>query len=46
LIFTSLGATLLLGPYESGSFASGSQALDLPKEALLEMGANPAIWID
>jgi hypothetical protein len=46
LIFTSLGATLLLGPYESGSFASGSQALDLPKETLLEMGANPAIWTD
>ena len=46
LIFTSLGATLLLGPYESGSYASGSQALDLPKEMLMEIGANPAIWLE
>jgi len=46
LIFTPLGATLLLGPYESGSYASGPQALDLPKEMLLEMGANPALWED
>lgn len=46
LIFTPLGATILLGPYESGSYASGSQALDLPKETLLEIGANPALWSD
>jgi hypothetical protein len=44
LIFTAQGVTLLLGPYESGSYASGSQALDLPKEMLLEIGANPALW--
>jgi hypothetical protein len=46
LIFTPLGATLLLGPYESGSYASGTQALDLTKEALLEIGGNPALWRD
>jgi len=46
LIFTSQGATLLLGPYESGSYASGPQALDLPKEMLLEMGGNAAVWED
>jgi hypothetical protein len=46
LLFTSMGATLLLGPYESGSYASGAQALDLPKELLLEIGANPALWRD
>jgi len=44
LIFTPLGATLLLGPYESGSYANGTQALDLPRELLLKMGANPALW--
>jgi len=46
LIFTPLGATLLLGPYEAGSYADGSQALDISKEKLLEMGANPILWAD
>ena len=46
LIFTSLGATLLFEPYEAGSYAEGSIALDLPRETLLEMGANPALWAD
>jgi len=46
LIFTPQGATLLLEPYESGSYASGSQALDLPKDMLLKIGANPALWTD
>jgi hypothetical protein len=46
LIFTSRGATLLLGPYESGSYASGTQALDISKETLAKMGANPALWRD
>lgn len=44
LVFTSFGATLVLGPYESGSYASGTVMLDLPKEDLIKMGADPAVW--
>ena len=46
LIFTPQGATLLLGPYESGTYASGAQALDLPREELLAIGANPGLWAE
>ena len=46
LIFTPLGVTLLLGPYESGSYASGSQALDISREKLVEIGADPSIWTE
>ena len=44
LVFTPLGATMVLGPYESGSYASGTVMLDIRKEQLIAMGANPAIW--
>lgn len=44
LVFTPEGATLVLGPYESGSYASGTMTLDLPKAELIKMGAAPRIW--
>ncbi len=44
LIFTDEGATLVLGPYESGSFAAGTMTLDIPKAEFIEMGAAPKIW--
>ncbi len=44
LVFTPEGATLVLGPYESGSYASGTMVLDLPKAELIKMGASPQIW--
>ena len=44
LVFTPNGASLLLGPYESGSNATGTVVLDLPKDELIKMGASKAIW--
>lgn len=44
LAFTPFGATMVLGPYESGSYATGTVLLDLPKEDLIGIGADPAIW--
>ena len=44
LVFSPFGATIVLGPYESGSYATGTIMLDLPKEDLIKMGADPAIW--
>ena len=44
LVFSPLGATLVLGPYESGSFAAGTRTLDLPLAELLKIGASPLIW--
>lgn len=44
LVFSPLGATIVLGPYESGAYATGTITLDLPREDLIKMGANKAIW--
>ncbi len=44
LILTPTGASLILEPYESGSYASGTAVVDLPRAELLRMGASPAIW--
>lgn len=44
LVFTNKGATIVLGPYESGSYATGERYLDIPKDELLKMGASAKIW--
>jgi len=44
LVFSPLGATIVLGPYESGAYATGTITLDLPRRDLVKMGADPAIW--
>jgi hypothetical protein len=36
--------TLILGPYDGWSYADGPSDLEIPKDELLKMGANPAIW--
>jgi len=44
LVFTPHGASLVLGPYESGSNASGTVVLDFSKEEMIAVGASPSIW--
>ncbi len=44
LVFTPQGASLVLGPYESGSYASGTVILDLPRDEFIALGASPALW--
>ena len=44
LVFTPKGVTLVLGPYESGSYVTGDQYLDIPKEDMIKMGASPVFW--
>lgn len=44
LVFSAKGATLVLGPYESGSYANGTRTLDLPLAELLKIGASPTLW--
>jgi hypothetical protein len=44
LVFSNLGATINLNAYQAFDGASGPYKLDIPKEDLIAMGANPAIW--
>lgn len=44
LVFSSFGATLVLGPYESGTYVTGTVMLDIPKEELIKIGASKEIW--
>jgi len=44
LIFTPAGLSLILEPYESGSYASGTAVVDIPLEELVKMGASLSIW--
>lgn len=44
LVFSPKGVTLVLGPYESGSYATGDKYLDIPKEDMIRMGASPVFW--
>lgn len=44
LIFTPHGVSLVLGPYESGSYASGTVVLDFTREEMLAIGAAPSVW--
>ncbi|MDR3153982.1 MAG: hypothetical protein LBW85_06865 [Deltaproteobacteria bacterium] len=43
-VLTSLGLSFHLNPYEAYGFAAGPQFLDIPKEELLRIGADPEIW--
>jgi hypothetical protein len=44
MLLTSMGLSVIMGPYEGYSFAEGSQYVDIPKDELLSMGASPAAW--
>jgi hypothetical protein len=44
LLLTSLGVSVLLGPYEAYSFAEGSRYGDIARDDLVNMGADPDIW--
>lgn len=44
LIFTPQGLSLVLGPYESGSHASGTVVMDFSREEMLAIGAAPSVW--
>lgn len=44
LLFTPHGLSLLLGPYESGSKATGTVAMDFTKEEMMAIGAAPSVW--
>ncbi|MDR1037603.1 MAG: DUF4163 domain-containing protein [Deltaproteobacteria bacterium] len=44
MILTSMGLSVHLGPYEAYAYAMGPQFLDISKQDLLTMGADPSIW--
>lgn len=44
LVFTPHGASLVLGPYESGSYASGTVVMDFTREEMTAIGAAPSVW--
>lgn len=44
LVFTPYGASMVLGPYESGSNASGTVVMDFSRTEMLAIGASPAVW--
>ncbi|MDR1312379.1 MAG: hypothetical protein LBQ12_01490 [Deltaproteobacteria bacterium] len=44
MLLTTLGLSVHQGSGEAGSYAEGPMYLDIPKEDLLGMGANPDIW--
>jgi hypothetical protein len=44
MLLTSLGLSVHLGPYEAYPYDEGPQFLDIPKEELTEIGADPEIW--
>jgi hypothetical protein len=43
-VLTSLGLSFHLGVGEAFSRAEGPKQLDVPKQELLRMGADPGIW--
>ncbi|MDR1082041.1 MAG: hypothetical protein LBQ79_14045 [Deltaproteobacteria bacterium] len=43
-LVTSLGLTLILAPEEAWNWPDGPAWLDIPKEKMVEMGADPGIW--
>ncbi|MDR1080522.1 MAG: DUF4163 domain-containing protein [Deltaproteobacteria bacterium] len=44
MLLTSLGLSVIMGPYEGYSFGEGAQYVDIPRDELLSMGASPAVW--
>jgi hypothetical protein len=44
IVFTPEGATVNIGPHTAWSWAEGPYVLRIPKEELIKIGANPAIW--
>jgi hypothetical protein len=41
---TSMGLTISLDPYEAWYWAAGPLFIDVPKDNLLQMGADPGLW--
>lgn len=44
LVFSPHGASLVLGPYESGSNASGTVVMDFTQDEMIAVGAAPSVW--
>jgi hypothetical protein len=44
MVLTSKGLTVNLDAYEAYFHAFGPQSLDIPKDALTAMGADPSLW--
>jgi hypothetical protein len=44
LVLTAKGATVNIGPHSAWSWAEGPYILQIPKEKLLHMGGNKALW--
>lgn len=44
LVFTPHGVSMVLGPYESDSNASGTVVMDFSRDEMIAIGASPAVW--
>ncbi|MDL2266946.1 DUF3298 and DUF4163 domain-containing protein [Desulfovibrio sp. OttesenSCG-928-G15] len=44
MALTANGLRVYYAPYEVGSYAEGEFTAEIPKEQLVQLGANPAIW--
>jgi hypothetical protein len=43
-VFTELGLTINLVPYDGWSWAAGPVSFDIPSKEMVSMGANPSNW--
>jgi uncharacterized protein YecT (DUF1311 family) len=44
ILLTPAGMRIVYAPYEMGSYAEGEYAVDIPKQDMLKLGADPALW--
>lgn len=44
IVLTPEGMRVMYDPYELGSYAEGEFMVDIPREELVRMGANTAVW--
>jgi hypothetical protein len=44
ILLTPAGMRVVYAPYEMGSYAEGAYAVDIPKQELVRLGADPMLW--
>jgi hypothetical protein len=44
ILLTPAGIRIVYAPYEMGSYAEGTYVVDIPKQALKKLGADPTLW--
>ncbi|MDR2603901.1 MAG: DUF4163 domain-containing protein [Desulfovibrio sp.] len=44
ILLTPAGMRVVYAPYEMGSYAEGEYTVDIPKQDLLKLGADPTLW--